>query len=123
MAVERLETPWQAESIDIGRRRAGHFVECRHSASNHVAVLQIANSQQAINSFANEIDESVALAHVEFNLGIRGKEGREVRLRDRHEIGVRSQQGPGPGERVCWAATWALHEMLVTTSTMLPEPL
>jgi hypothetical protein len=79
MTVEVINARGLTEPVDIGRSGAGDFLEHRDAARDHVAVLEIADAQHAIDSLADQIDQPIALAHVEFDAGVFGEKVRQAR--------------------------------------------
>ena len=53
------------------------------SSPDHRAILEISNTQHAIDAFAHEIDQPVALAHMQSKIGVLSQEGGQRR---QHEV-------------------------------------
>ena len=79
VAVERINAGGLTEAINVGRSCAGDLLKHRNAARDHVAVLEVADAQHAIDSFTDQIDQPIALADVEFDAGIFGEEVRQAR--------------------------------------------
>src|SRR6202040_2360007 len=81
--TERVDACRHAKAIDIGGCGAGRLSQHCHPPCDHVAVLEVADAKHAVDPFADEIDQPIALAHVEFDLGIFREEVRQAR---QHEM-------------------------------------
>src|SRR5258708_3348883 len=79
VTVERINARGLTEAIDVGRPGAGDLLKHCNAARDHVAVLEIADAQHAIDSLADQIDQLIALAHEELDAGIFGEEIRQAR--------------------------------------------
>src|SRR5216683_6814957 len=77
--VEGINARRLTEAINVSRSGAGDLLKHCNAARDHVAVLEIADAQYAIDSFADQIDQPIALAHVEFDAGIFRQEVRQGR--------------------------------------------
>ena len=104
MAVERVNACRHAKAIDIGGCGAGHLRHHCHPPCDHVAVLQVADAQHAVDPFADQIDQPVALAHVEFDIGIfceKVRQARQHEMARERAVDIDAQQPLrlGAGER------------------------
>src|SRR6516162_6102757 len=79
VTVESIDVSGLTEAINVGRRGAGDLLKHGNAARDHVAVLEIADAQHAIDSFADHVDQPIALAHVKFDAGIFSEEIRQAR--------------------------------------------
>src|ERR1700721_3354104 len=79
MTVEVINARGLTEPIDIGGSGAGNLVKHCDRAADHGALLEIADAQYAIDSLADQIDQPITLAHVEFDAWIFGEEVRQAR--------------------------------------------
>src|SRR3979490_1108544 len=79
VTVERINARGLTEPINVSRSGAGDLLKHCNAARDHVAVLEIADPQYAIYTFANQIDQPIALADVELYAGIFGEEVRQAR--------------------------------------------
>src|SRR3979411_2309198 len=79
VTVEGINARGLTEAINVSRSGAGDLLKHCNAARDHVAVLEIADAQHAIDSFADQIAQPIALAHVEFDAGIFREEVRQAR--------------------------------------------
>src|SRR6202011_208541 len=79
VTVEAIDARGLTEAIDISGSGASDLLEHGNAARDHVAVLEIADAQHAIDTFADQVDEPLAFAHLELDAGICGQEVRQAR--------------------------------------------
>ena len=70
MAVERLDSIRLTEPLEVGWRRAGDLVEIGQLACDHIAVGGFAYVQGAVHTFAHQIDQPVAFADMDLDVGM-----------------------------------------------------
>src|ERR1700682_59300 len=79
VTVEGINARGLTEAINVSRSGAGDLLEHRNATRDHVAVVEFAHAQHAIDSFPDQVDQPIALTHVEFDAGIFGEEIRQAR--------------------------------------------
>src|ERR1700738_1485539 len=79
VTIEGINARGLTKAINVSRSGAGDLLKHCNAARDHVAVLENADPEHAIDSFADQIGQPIALAHVEVDAGIFGEEVREAR--------------------------------------------
>src|SRR6202048_4030263 len=79
VTIEGINARGLTKAINVSRSGAGDLLKHCNAARDHVAVLEIADAQHAIYTFADQIDQSIALAHEKFDARIFGEEVRQAR--------------------------------------------
>src|SRR6266849_6551956 len=95
VTIEGINARGLTEAINVSRSGAGDLLKHCNAARDHVAVLEIADAQYAIDSFADQIDQPIALAHVELDAGIFGEEVRQPRhhkMTRKRAVNIHAQQ-------------------------------
>src|ERR1700687_2852173 len=104
VAVKGINARGLTEAIDVGRRSAGDLLKHCNAERAHVAVLKIADAQDAIDSFADQIDQPIALAYIEFDAGIFGEEvwqPRHYKMPRQRAVNIHAQQSLRLGAAEC----------------------
>jgi hypothetical protein len=90
--------------LDVARGGAGYLRQHSHATGNHVAVVEVSDAHHAVDAFADEIDQPIALAHVDLDPGIFRQEIRQARQHEmtcERAVDIDAQQplGLGAAER------------------------
>ncbi|MEY9130364.1 hypothetical protein ACVIWV_003742 [Bradyrhizobium diazoefficiens] len=99
MAVERIRRHRHAVAGEIGRARHCDLRDRAEAAQDHPAVLRLARPDYAIDAFAHEIDQAVALPDLQVELRIARQECRQVRQDEgagQQGMGVDAEQAARP---------------------------